>query len=134
MQTGVENEWSIKDILAHIIAWEQRLVLFLQRASDDYSPSMLPSGKTWDEIDAINQQTYLENKDKPFVEILTLFQQSYEAVLATVEAISETDLMDPHRFSWREGEPLGKLVAANTYWHYEAHYNVIQRWVEETET
>ena len=36
-------------------------------------PEMLSPGMTWDDLDQMNEQTYLENRDKPLAEVLSEF-------------------------------------------------------------
>jgi hypothetical protein len=83
-------------------------------------------GKTWDDLDQLNRQPYLENRDKPLTQVLAEFNLSFQEVLKVVENISEEDLIEAERFSWREGSPLWKMVAANTWWHYKIHNESIR--------
>jgi hypothetical protein len=50
--------------------------------------------------------------------------------MKVVEDTPEDDF-DPHRFPCRNGEPLWKTVAANTWWHYEEHRQSIRTWLEK---
>jgi hypothetical protein len=121
LQPGVEGEWSVKDILAHISTWERRMVRWVGDTVREEVPVMPGPGMTWADLDKLNQQTYLANRDRPLAEVKEGFRLSFLAVLRTIEAVPETDLLEPGRFAWREGEPLWKMVAANTYWHYKMH-------------
>ena len=125
-QPGVESNWSVKDILAHIVAWEQRMVLWVGQALRGEVPA-IPA--TWDEVHRLNEQSYWENRDRPLAEVLAEFQRSYREALDVVEAAPEQDLIDPERFGWREGVPLARVVAANTSWHYAEHLESIQGWL-----
>jgi hypothetical protein len=128
-QPGVESNWSVKDILAHIVAWEQRMVLWVGQALRGEVPA-IPA--TWEEVHRLNEQSYWENRDRPLTEVLAEFQRSYLEALAVAEAASEEDLIDPERFGWREGVPLVRVVAANTWWHYAEHLESIQAWLSKS--
>ena len=134
LQPGAQDGWTVKDILAHITTWEQRMVRWLEETLQGDVPQMLPPGMTWDDLDQWNEQTYLENRERPLAEVLAKFHQSYQQALKAAEAASEEDLMDPQRFAWREGRPLWIMVAANTYWHYEEHNQAIRTWLEQPTT
>jgi hypothetical protein len=127
---GLESGWSVKDVLVHIQVWEARMVRWLGDAQRGEIPQMLPPGMTWDDLDQLNEETYLENRDKPLTDVLAEFHQSYPIALDMVKGISEVDLIDPDRFEWREGKPLWFIVAANTFWHYEEHDKAIREWLE----
>ncbi|HEY46888.1 MAG: hypothetical protein AMJ88_07030 [Anaerolineae bacterium SM23_ 63] len=128
---GLESGWSVKDVLAHIRVWETRMVRWLEDIQRGSIPQMLPPGMTWDDLDQMNEETYLENQDKPLMEVLDEFHQSFPKAFDMVKSVSEEDLIDPDRFEWREGKPLWFIVAANTFWHYDEHDKAIREWMEE---
>jgi hypothetical protein len=84
----------------------------------------------WDDLDGLNRQTYLSNKDRPLSEVLSDFHASYQSSLAAVQALTEEDLLDPQRFAWRQGDPMWRMVAANTWWHYGEHSQQIRDWLK----
>jgi hypothetical protein len=132
-QPGVQDAWSVKDILAHIVDWERRMVRWIQESLRGEVPQRPAPGMTWDDLDRLNERTYLSNKDRALDEVRADFQRSYRRSLQVVESLSESDLIDPRRFAWREGDPLWHMVAANTWWHYKEHREAIDAWVKESE-
>jgi hypothetical protein len=129
IQSGVEGELSVKDILAHITAWEQRMVQWVDESLQGKTPERPAPGKTWDDVDELNKQVYLANKDRPLVEVQADFAASYQQSIKAVAALSQADLFDPHRFAWRKGDPLWQMIAANTWLHYREHRLSISRWL-----
>lgn len=127
---GVSGDWSVKDILAHITVWEQRMVAWLQAALAGEAP-VLPASDQ--EADLWNAQTYQENRDRPLEDIRAESGASYHQALEAVTAAPEIDLADAHRFPWRSGSPLWWMVAANTWWHYDEHAEAIRHWREESQ-
>ena len=129
-QPSVENAWSVKDILAHITDWEKRMVQWIEESLQDKTPERPAPGMTWDDLDKLNEQTYLANKDRSLDEILVGFHDSCQQSLKVIEALTEEDLLDPNRFEWREGNPLWHMVAANMWEHYQEHRETIDNWLE----
>jgi hypothetical protein len=127
---SLESGWSVKDVLIHIQVWEARMVQWLEVSQRGEIPQMLPPGMTWDDLDRMNEETYLENRNKPLAEALAEFHHSFPKALDMVKGIPEEDLIDPDRFEWREGKPLWFIVAANTFWHYDEHDKAIRDWLE----
>ena len=127
---GVEAEWSIKDILVHIVFWEGLMVSWLEDALKGLEPQMLPPGKTWDDLDEINQDSFRENQDRDLDEVLEAYHAHYPIALASVQTVPENALMDPGMYPWRRGTPLWEMVAANTSWHYREHREAISTWIE----
>jgi hypothetical protein len=127
---GVMDAWTVKDLLAHITVWEQRMIRWLEQTVRDEVPEMLPLGMTWDDIDKWNEQTYQKHRQRDLDEVLADFNFSYPQALSAVQDISEEDLIDPNRFAWRDGRPLWVMVAANTSWHYKEHEETITTWLK----
>jgi hypothetical protein len=128
-QPGVVGAWSVKDILAHIAVWEGRMVGWLAEILRGEVPEALAPGQTWDGLDQLNEQTYLENRDRPLEEVQAEFGASFRRAWDAVEAAPEAVLLDPDRYPWREGEPVWHIVAANTFWHYPEHGASIRAWL-----
>lgn len=124
------NGWTVKDFMAHIAAWEKRMVQWMRslEAGETYE---VPASE-WD-IDRVNQQSYEENLERPLEEVQAEFTQAYEMALMEVENTPEADLMDPQRFPSRNGRPLWIMVAANTWWHYQEHEEALREWNEGRE-
>ena len=128
---GVIDEWTVKDILAHITVWEQRMVRWLGEAMSGEVAQMLPDGMTWDNLDEWNEQTYQEHRHRPLEQVLADYELSYPQALKAAKEVPEVDLIDPDRFDWREGDPLWVMVAANTFWHYTEHEESVRAWLEQ---
>jgi hypothetical protein len=127
---GVMDDWTVKDVLAHITVWEQRMVRWLEQTVREEVPEMLPPGMTWEDLDQWNEQTYQKHHLRDLDEVLADFELTYRQALSAVQGISEEDLIDPGRFPWREGRPLWIMVAANTSWHYKEHEETITTWLK----
>ena len=127
---GVMDDWTVKDLLAHITVWELRMIRWLEQTVRDEVPEMLPPGMTWDDLDQWNEQTYQKHRHRDLDEVLADFKLSYSQALNVVQDISEDDLIDPNRYAWRDGRPLWEMVAANTSWHYKEHEETITTWLK----
>jgi len=126
---GVSGEWSIKDILAHLTAWQKCLLTDMQDATSGDEPATSALNITGEEMDRLNEQFYQGNKARPLNEVLTDFHSTHSQMLATVQAMSEEDLTDPDRFAWTDGKPLWQFVASETYEHSLEHMGAMRRWL-----
>ena len=122
---GVDGEWSVKDALAHISAWERRMISWVGSHLRNEEPEVpLP----WD-VERMNSETYSQVKDKPLSEVLEEFRLSYWDSLALAESMSEEQLQTIYADTWPMG-PLWTGFAANMNWHYKEHCADIQKWLE----
>lgn len=128
----VVGEWSIKDILAHIVVHEQRMIEWVTNKLEgkpitDPQPYSMPEH----ELTVLNEQIFQQNRYRALEEILSDLDTTYFQALALVEAVSEAGLFDRSYVRLRDGEALWEAVAANTYWHYEEHERDIRTWLSK---
>jgi hypothetical protein len=131
---SLEGGWSVKDILAHVSVWESVMIEWLEKVLKSDIPEQLAQGISLDDLDELNNRFYSENQNKSLSLILSEFQASFPKAVQTVEDTPEIALIDPNHFKWRNGNPLWKIVAANTYEHYEEHGEQIITWTESSST
>jgi hypothetical protein len=129
LEIGVESDLSMKDILAHITAWELKISQVFSEIQANDDPPDWPT--TNEAVDALNANFYESNRDKPLAQVLAGFEDSYRQALAATRAMPEANLFDPDRFEWRQGRPLWWVVAGNTFGHYEDHIPNIKAWLAE---
>jgi hypothetical protein len=132
---GVNGDWTIKDILAHLAAWQNYLVIQLQAAARNEVPAI--QGILGDEdegsaIDRLNAGFYEENKSRPLDDVMADLRTTYRQIEDGVQALNGEDLFEPKRFAWMKGNALWELVAGNTYEHYQEHLQSIQEWLNKS--
>ncbi len=127
---GVVGDWSFKDILAHITAWDNLLPGWLEAARIGATPKLPSEGYTWADEDKLNESIYHQHKDDTWNSVLADFQDSYARVVREVEALSEQDLSDANHFPWLHGKPLASLVATDSSEHYAEFATAIESWLE----
>ncbi|MCA9971566.1 MAG: ClbS/DfsB family four-helix bundle protein [Anaerolineales bacterium] len=124
LQPGVEADWSIKDVMWHITAWERTLCGWLA----DVSAGRVPADTTLTDadVDRMNAEFDAAGRELALAEVQAAFAAAYPQVLEALLAVPEADLIDPERFAWRQGRPLWHMVGGNTFWHYQEHTEPIR--------
>ena len=131
LEPGVVGKWSVKDILAHIVTHKQYMIQWIDRQLRGETPQEFqPYDMPEDQLARLNEQIYLENRDRPLAGLLAELDQSYVRAVMLVFGAQEADLTDTNRFKLAGGEPLWEAVAANTFWHYEEHGRDIRAWMK----
>lgn len=115
---SLPNGWSIKDVIAHIGFWEQRIATLYEILSGGSVPR---NTVVEESLDSLNERVYKENRSLPVDTVQANEAEAYLAILAVAETSPEEDLFDPRRFSWTEGEPFYNWIVVNTYGHYSDH-------------
>lgn len=124
LRPGVIGMWSVKDILAHLTAWESELVTALSRLDPRQAPAILKI----EDVDEWNAEQYHINAPRGLDIVLEDFRGVHKHLLRAVEALDEKTLTDARRFRWMEGEPLSYLIADTATWHEQEHAENIREW------
>jgi hypothetical protein len=127
---GVERAWSVKDILAHITAWEKLMIQWLEESLRGETPQRPAPGEEWEDLDVFNEHLYQDNRGKSLEVVLKEYNAIHARAVEIVAGMQEDDLIDPERFAWRRGDPIWHLVAGNTWLHYSEHRETISKWIE----
>lgn len=129
LRPGAAGYWSVKDIMAHLAAWESELITALVWVEQKKRGA--PGIVKIDEIDEWNDEQYHISVARPLKVIREDFDGVAKHLVAAIEALDDDTLDNNRRFSWMEGEPLSYLVYENAIWHEEEHAEDILAWREE---
>jgi hypothetical protein len=133
---GVAGSWSVKDIIAHIMAYEQYTADRLSEAAhgERYIPCATQSalesfcekfgypdfGSSLLDDDGPNAWIVDKYKNIPLEELVTLEIHAFATIIAGLEALPDDVLFKQH---------LLELVARNTSEHYREHRADIVAWL-----
>ncbi len=125
--TGVAGGWSVKDLLSHISYWERDTVEVLQAAARGETPYLTGEEQT----DARNAEAVARNRDRSVAEVMAEYYHTLDRLIEAVRAFPDADLFAPDRFPWRNGRPLWRLVAGESYNHEREHREQIRVLLEK---
>lgn len=123
--TRAEGEWSVKDTLVHLSAWEKYLLDRLGYVLTGQHPHY-PAMSSWDDVHRFNAQVYEENKDRPLTSVIIEFRSLYRGVMTVLEALDDETLSQPYTYDFPDdGLTLLQLIRANTCDHFKEHCNAL---------
>jgi hypothetical protein len=113
--------WSAKDHLAHVAAWERRLVGEVRgdRAAARFGLDAAAFGAA--DTDALNALLHARHRDDPPAVVRAEFRAAGEALRAAVAGLRDADLLRPGRPDDPAVETLVDLIAWDTFKHYPEH-------------
>jgi hypothetical protein len=131
----LDQGWSVKDSLAHISAWENMTIGWLEaslRGEDvkRFTPDFVQGDdpeQGMAVMNALNHHLFEQNKNRAWDDVLAEFNTAHENLYRVVERMSEDALFNPTRFAWRNGSPAVDMIVGNTYEHYQEHVEWIRR-------
>ena len=130
-QPGAQGDWSIKDLVMHLAVWEERGTEWIKCFAKGVKPDIPLKGYTWKDYEKLNQQSYEENRNKPWKEVLAYSQKTFNELINTIDAFPESNLdLSFHIESSRIKTITGKKVIYFRYLHYQSHLQKVQVWGE----
>lgn len=117
--------WTAKDHLAHVAAWERRLIGEMQgdRAAERFGLDEAAYGAT--NTDDFNAMLHERFKDNSPATVRAEFHASGETLRATLAGLSDADLQQPVRPDDPGVDTLVELIAWDTFRHYPEHVTAI---------
>jgi hypothetical protein len=117
--------WSVKDVLAHITAWEQLCLKWLRTGKRD---ELTAGDEFGAQVDALNARLYVENRDRPFDEIRSAFAGSQDEMESVAASLSEDELSA--KPSWAPHVELWRIISSNSDEHYREHIEQLEQWLK----
>lgn len=132
----LSNGWSVKDLTAHLMAWQQVSVARLEAARLNQEPELPewlaradPDEEDVDPINARIDETYRE-KSWPWVH--QQWRDGFVRVLTLAEAIPEDDFSNKE-YPWLKGHSLLDVLQGSYEHHHEDHWQPLLTWVNQRE-
>jgi hypothetical protein len=120
LEPGVVEDWSVKDLIAHVAWWEEEALTHL--------PHILAGGRpprysvTYGGIDAFNALMAERKQELSLAEVLAYAEDTHQRLLALLQAAPDDQITTETRFRRR--------LRLDTYSHYPIHTAMIRRWRE----
>ncbi len=132
-EPGVEGDWSLKDIIAHITyfeTWAADNVIAIRRGEP--RPQAEYQGL---EMDEENARIYERLRAKPLAQVLQESQVSFQRSIEAVQGLRDEDLYDP-KFTRAAGADwtVFDLIEGDTFEHYNDHSTSVRAWLDRTAT
>lgn len=133
---NVVGYWSVKDTVAHLSAWQRRVLNWLERARQGDGvagahPVEPEPGFLWDDIDALNAYSYEQDFHRTWDDVLADFHSTFEALYKETEDLTEAELFSKSGLSLFFRDPLWGYIAHNTFLHYPEHIEPVRIWLRE---
>jgi hypothetical protein len=134
-QPRFDLDWSIKDVVAHLWAWQQisiaRMEGGLQDRGPEYPKWIVTSMQNWEEdSDRVNDLTFENYHQKSWSEIYQNWRSGFLRFLDLGNQISERDLLDGDRYRWLHGYSLAFILVAS-YDHHHEHIEKVRNALEK---
>ena len=117
---------SMKDVLAHITAWERRVVTAIAIGRAGETPPWPERGfNPWD-TDRLNERDFLANRERPLADVLAEAHSTYDEYVALIESFSPDEIAG--ELPYTPGIKLEQIIRGHADEHYREHLDAIEAW------
>jgi hypothetical protein len=121
-EVRIQDNWTVKDIVAHIAFWERNLLNRLDRIEAGQPPVSSDEGYTTADIDRLNLENYQAHQQSYLHEVLAEAAATHEALFSVLLRLPEGS--GDERF-WQ-------MIAGDTYEHYQEHLQSFEEYFRQT--
>lgn len=128
-EPNLPNGWSVKDLLAHVAAYERWMAGSIQAVTEDRTPTTaelydageeLDSGEPFD-LDTLNASIYEHFQGKSWPEIRAFAGEAYAALVEAIGNAPDADFDREGLHPWLDNGSLLSRLPELTYGHYTDH-------------
>ena len=119
------ENWSIKDVVAHLAMWQKRSIARLEAGLQNSEPHYPDWPSEFDPEEegqphALNAWLYEQRRDTPWPDVYREWHDGFAHLLRLAEATPPDILADKTRFAWLGGYALDDVLAG-TFDHHREH-------------
>lgn len=128
---------SIKDVVAHLWAWQQRSIARVEAALGGHEPRNPRWGDDLDgdredhlhQINAWMLETY---RPVPWQNVYASWSTGFRRLLELARQVPEEDLLQAGKYAWLNNYALSAVLQGSYEHHHEEHLEPLLAWMRET--
>lgn len=91
-----ERDKNMRDVIYHLHAWHELMLWWVQILLEGGKPELPKRGYTWDDLDELNHEIWLEAQKHPFMDALELFENSHNASMEVIQNLTDEHIFTPY--------------------------------------
>jgi hypothetical protein len=124
------EHWSIKDVIAHLRAWQQRSIARLEAAQMGRGPAYPKWPEQFDpeaegQPHDLNAWLYEQTRNQPWSRVYADWRAGFLRFLELAAALPENDLLKVGAYPWLEGYALIDVLQGS-YEHHQEHAEYLE--------
>jgi hypothetical protein len=130
-QSGVTpGGWSVKDILAHLVEWQQMNFDWYEAGLRGERPHLPAPGMTMRDLPRLNQKIYRKHHGRSLQSVMSDYRKNHERMVSLIERLPDEELVTLGWYSWTGPSwTLSDYLRASTAAHYLWARKHIRRWM-----
>jgi hypothetical protein len=134
-QSGVNGDWAMQDIIAHLTGWQQRLVNQFIAAMNGLPEPPPPWSKELKSEDEINAWIYETNRKKDVGQVLEDARQVYEQMYDAIQKLPDDVRVETIDSKFHVVYINDQRFAVGEFFHhfYDDHQSDVRAWLSRVE-
>lgn len=121
--------WSVKDILGHVISWQQLNLGWYESGMRGESPAVPAEGFGWGDIRLLNEKIFRQHRRRSLKAVVGDYELYHGKMLKLVETVRPKQLVAIGHFDWTGPSwSLSDYIRANTASHYRWAAKHLRKW------
>ena len=112
------DDWSVKDLLAVRVWWTESVVDWIEAGRRGETPVTPAEGYRWRETPRLNNDIVKRARRESFRSLRARLLDGYQRVMALIEELEDTELLDVGEFEWAGNYPVSRWLSINTARQY----------------
>lgn len=131
---GACEDWSVKDLLSHLHAWQEMALRWESEGSTGEQPAVPAEGFTFAETPALNQAIFERTRDHGWDAVVADLNATHGALLAVIDGYDNEDLFTKKRYAWTRSTSVGVYMVSATSSHYLWASKLIRKYAKSLAT
>lgn len=123
-------QWSIKDVLTHLVDWERRTVGWCETGKRGETPEVPGDGFKWSQTRLLNASIQKKHHRKSVKRVLAEFDSVHEETLKLIQSLNNRQLTEIGFFEWTgRSWTVSDYLRGSTASHYRWAHTKIRKWL-----
>lgn len=127
---GACEDWSVKDLLAHLHTWHQMTLSWEEAGSAGEKPAIPAEGFTFAETPALNEAIYQRTRNDAWDDSVARLRATHAGLMAVIDTYDSDDLFTKQRYPWTRTTSVGAYMVSATSSHYAWASKLIRKWAK----
>lgn len=115
---GVCEAWSVKDLLAHLHAWQELTLSWERAGAAGEMPPIPAEGYSFAETPALNATIHERTRNDAWDDVVARLRATHGELLNVIEGYDDDDLFTKRRYPWTRSTSVGSYLTSATSSHY----------------
>lgn len=137
LEQQLPGNLSIKDVIAHLWAWQQRSIARMEAALGGHEPYLPRWGDGLDpdreeHLHPVNAWILETYRPLPWQSVYSSWSSGFQRFFELARQTPEEDLLAPGKYAWLQPYPLSLVLQASYEHHHDEHLLPLLEWMRET--